>query len=190
VAAARAKHPTLTLCPRLARAPSRRRQVLRLSGQVLAWRHLRAAPPGARWADLSARQRRELVWAADRLDWGWVDSVVEAAGAPTYGPALWEVTEPLPQLAEEPLRGRAARAAAAGLRALVTAHEPAVARALRAGRAAAAAGLAAGADAGSAGAAARAGEAAARLQLLKELLQGTLGLSSGGRAVRGAEVGG
>jgi hypothetical protein len=163
-------------------------QVLCLSGQVLAWRRLRAAPVAARWGDLTADQRRELVWAADSLDWRFLDAVIEAPGAPTYGPAIWEVTDPLPLLAEEPLRGRAVRQAASALRALVTTHEPALARALRAGRTAAAAALAAGGGGGGAGAAARAAEAADKLHLLKQLLQGTLGLSTGGRAVRGAEV--
>lgn len=93
------------------------------------------------------------------------------------------MTEPLPQLSEEPFRASGPRADAAALRKLVADEEAAVAKALRAGQAGAAAGLEPVAQI-------KVAEVARKLAELRELLQGSLGLSSGGRAKRGQEVGG
>ncbi|GBF98576.1 hypothetical protein Rsub_11301 [Raphidocelis subcapitata] len=157
--------------------------VLRATGQLAAWRRLARARGAADWARLGPAQRGELVWAADSLDWGFVERVVSDAGAAPQGPLIWEVvSDALPQLSEEPLRRRRPRDAAGALRALAGAREAAVGRALHAGRGAAAAALA--------DAARRLGvaDAAERLRELRGLLQGTLGFGSGGRAVRGAEL--
>ena len=156
--------------------------VLRLTGQDAGWRHLRAAC-GRPWRQLSNAQRAELVWAADALDWRFVERAVADAAAPPAGPALWQVTEPLPVLSEEPLRAREAARCAEELRAAAAAKEPAIARALRAGAAAAAAQLAPARALG-----AGAGAAAERVAELKGLLQGSLGLGAGGRAERCAEL--
>ncbi|KAI8466609.1 MAG: hypothetical protein J3K34DRAFT_483969 [Monoraphidium minutum] len=155
-------------------------KVLRLTGQDQRWRHLRRAKGGS-WAKLTPKQRGELVWAADALDWSFVQDLVSAADAPPAGPLIWQITDPMPQLSEEPLRARGPREEAAGLRAAVAAEEAAVSKALRAGQVAAAGGLAPVEGLSVA-------DAARRVNVLRELLQGTLGLSTGGRARRGQEL--
>ncbi|KIY96358.1 hypothetical protein MNEG_11603 [Monoraphidium neglectum] len=155
-------------------------KVLRLTGRDARWRHLRGAK-GETWAKLTPKQRGELVWAADALDWGFVDEIVEAADAPHAGASIWQITDPLPQLSEEPFKSRAPREDAATLRQAVAAEEAAVGKALRAGQAAAAEELEPVESLTVA-------EAARRVTVLRELLQGTLGLSTGGRAKRGQEL--
>jgi hypothetical protein len=166
----------MATCP----PPGAPRQVLRLTGQDARWKHLRRAK-ASEWAKLTPAQRSQLLWAADALDWGWVDEVAAAADAPPAGAVIWQITEPLPQLSEEPLRARGPREDAAALRRLVAEEEAALGRALRAGQGAAAAALAPVA-------ALSVGDAAKRLRELREVLQGVLGLSTGGRAKRGQEV--
>jgi len=155
-------------------------QVLRLTGQDAKWRALRRAG-AAHWSKLTPAQRGELVWAADQMDWSFLDAIVEAADAPPAGALIWQITEPLPQLSAEPFKSRAPRESAAALRALVAAEEAAVAGALRAGQVAAAGEL-------QPVGALTVAELARRLGELREVLQGGLGLSSGGRAKRGQEV--
>jgi hypothetical protein len=154
--------------------------VLRLSGQDAQWKHLRRAK-ASEWSKLTPAQRGQLMWAADALDWGWVEDVAAAAGAPPAGALIWQITEPLPQLSEEPLCKRGPAEGAAALRRLVADEEAALSRALAAGQAAAAAQLAPLAELTVA-------DAARRLRELREVLQGVLGLSTGGRAKRGQEV--
>lgn len=154
--------------------------MLRLTGQDAQWRHLRRAKADA-WAKLTPKQRGELVWAADAMDWSFVDEIVDAADAPPAGAVIWQITDPMPQLSEEPFKSRGPREDAAALRQAVAAEEAAVTKALRAGQAAAAAQLAPAETLTVA-------EAARRVTVLRELLQGTLGLSTGGRAKRGQEL--
>jgi hypothetical protein len=155
-------------------------KILALTGQLQAWRHLRTATSGE-WGKLTAKQRGELVWAVDALDWSFLSRVVEQSAAPPAGPRIWQITDALPQLSAEPFESRGPRERAAGLKRLVGAHETTVAKALRAGQVAAAAQLAAAEGVAAA-------DAAAQLQELRGLLQGSLGLSTGGKAVRGQEV--
>jgi hypothetical protein len=107
--------------------------------------------------------------------------MVEAADAPPAGPLIWQITEPLPQLSEEPFKSAVPRESAEALRELVAAEEAAVGNALRAGQVAAASGLAPISQLAVV-------EAAGKLAGLRQVLQGVLGLSTGGRAKRGQEV--
>lgn len=60
-----------------------------MTGQAAGWKHLRRAK-GDTWAALSAAQRAELVWAADALDWRFLDDLVDAADAPPAGALIWQ----------------------------------------------------------------------------------------------------
>eukprot|EP00197_Chlamydomonas_leiostraca_P000451 CAMPEP_0202887736 /NCGR_PEP_ID=MMETSP1391-20130828/42836_1 /ASSEMBLY_ACC=CAM_ASM_000867 /TAXON_ID=1034604 /ORGANISM="Chlamydomonas leiostraca, Strain SAG 11-49" /LENGTH=1357 /DNA_ID=CAMNT_0049571033 /DNA_START=127 /DNA_END=4200 /DNA_ORIENTATION=- len=104
--------------------------------------HMKAVRQGrTKWAQLSDVERLELLCALDGGLRGDVGAAAKAEGATLAQSWLWQVTEPVPLLAEEPVRGEPAAAQAGALCKAVDAADGAVKDVLDGARKAQLAGL-------------------------------------------------